>query len=79
MLYAASTARWFLRNSNSTGFADLDFVFGPPGSGMIPLAGDWDGVTSGGVAAALSASDSLYDPTLEWLALALEEERRADS
>jgi hypothetical protein len=40
-LYRRSTGQAFLRNSNSTGVADITFVFGNPGD--IPLAGDFDG------------------------------------
>jgi hypothetical protein len=31
---------FFLRNSNTSGFADLVFAFGIPGD--QPIAGDWD-------------------------------------
>ena len=31
----------FLKNSNSSGFADVDIVFGSPGD--KPVAGDWNG------------------------------------
>jgi hypothetical protein len=40
-LYRRSTGQAFLRNSNSTGPADLTFMFGNPGD--VPLAGDFDG------------------------------------
>jgi hypothetical protein len=40
-LYRRSTGQAFLRNSNSTGLADVTFMFGNPGD--IPLAGDFDG------------------------------------
>ncbi|HUO47121.1 MAG TPA: peptidoglycan recognition family protein [Acidimicrobiia bacterium] len=39
-LYRRSTGQAFLRNSNTTGVADITFVFGNPGD--IPLAGDFD-------------------------------------
>ena len=40
-LYRRSTGQAFLRNSNTTGMADITFVFG--NSGDVPLAGDFDG------------------------------------
>jgi hypothetical protein len=40
-LYRRSTGQAFLRNSNSTGVADITFRFGDPGD--MPLAGDFDG------------------------------------
>jgi hypothetical protein len=47
-------ASWFLRNSNSGGFADLAFNYGPTGTNWIPISGDWngDGIDTPG----------LYDP-----------------
>lgn len=33
--------QWFLRNSNSSGFADLQFFYGTPTD--LPITGDWDG------------------------------------
>jgi len=33
---------WYLRNSNTTGVADITFSYGNPGD--IPIAGNWDGV-----------------------------------
>ncbi len=40
-LYRRSAGKVFLRNSNTTGIADIEFFFGNPGD--IPLIGDWDG------------------------------------
>jgi photosystem II stability/assembly factor-like uncharacterized protein len=53
-LYVPSSGTFFLRNSNSTGVADITFNYGPGGLGWLPLAGDWngDGVDTVG----------LYDP-----------------
>jgi hypothetical protein len=31
----------YFRNSNSTGIADLEFIYGDPGDKLV--AGDWDG------------------------------------
>jgi trimeric autotransporter adhesin len=42
-IYDPATGAWFLRNTNSPGSADLVFLFGPGGAGLVPLAGDWDG------------------------------------
>ncbi len=40
-LYRRSDGFVYLRNSNSTGIADVEFFFGDPGD--VPLAGDFDG------------------------------------
>jgi hypothetical protein len=40
-LYRRSTGQALLRNTNTTGVADVTFMFGNPGD--IPLAGDFDG------------------------------------
>ncbi|MDG4596620.1 MAG: CARDB domain-containing protein, partial [Candidatus Contendobacter sp.] len=42
-LYNPATSAFYLRNSNTTGIADLTFGYGPPGAGWLPLAGDWNG------------------------------------
>jgi hypothetical protein len=54
-LYSQSGGAFFLRFSNTAGFADNAFSFGPPNAGLIPLAGDWtgSGITTTG----------LYNPT----------------
>ncbi len=39
----ASSGAWFLKYTNANGPADVAFTFGAPGSGAVPLAGDWDG------------------------------------
>src|SRR5688572_2043548 len=41
--YNTPSSFFHLRNSNSTGVADLTFQFGPPGAGWTELSGDWDG------------------------------------
>jgi len=38
-----NTWRWLLRNSNTTGNPNLDFEYGSPTLGDLPIAGDWDG------------------------------------
>jgi photosystem II stability/assembly factor-like uncharacterized protein len=40
-VYASSNQTFYLRNSNSEGFADFTIQYGPPGA--IPLVGDWNG------------------------------------
>jgi hypothetical protein len=42
-IYATATGAFFLRNTNSSGGADLVFTFGAGGANFIPLSGDWDG------------------------------------
>ncbi len=42
-IYVPATGAWFLRNDNSGGAADLVFTYGPSGSTLTPLVGDWDG------------------------------------
>src|SRR5262249_46478921 len=53
-LYVPSSGFFFLRNSNSTGVADVMFPYGPGGLGWLPLAGDWNGDGTDTV--------GLYDP-----------------
>jgi hypothetical protein len=38
-----AVSRFYLRNSNTSGVADITFSFGPGGSGWTPVIGDWDG------------------------------------
>jgi hypothetical protein len=42
-LYDPKTCTWYLRNSLTTGVADITIGYGPPGAGWLPLVGDWDG------------------------------------
>jgi hypothetical protein len=42
-LYNPTSSKFYLRNSNTAGIADMTFVYGPAGSGWTPLVGDWDG------------------------------------
>jgi hypothetical protein len=55
-LYNPATSTFYLKNSNSTGYADTVFTFDPAGAtaSWIPLAGDWTG--SG------ATTVGLYDP-----------------
>ena len=40
-VYNAHTAMFYLRNSNTTGAADITALYGNPG--WTPLAGNWNG------------------------------------
>lgn len=51
-VYFSSNQTFYLRNTNSPGFADFSIQYGPPGA--IPLVGDWDGNGS--------ATIGVYDP-----------------
>ncbi|MEO7795190.1 MAG: hypothetical protein ABIV06_10490, partial [Thermoanaerobaculia bacterium] len=42
-IYVPATGAFFLRNSNSSGSADLAFQFTPIIGPVLPLVGDWDG------------------------------------
>jgi ribosomal protein S16 len=42
-LYNPKTSKFYLRDSNNSGYADLTFQYGPANSGWKPVAGDWDG------------------------------------
>jgi RHS repeat-associated protein len=42
-LYDPASSLWYLRNSNTTGVADILAGYGPPGGNWIPLSGDWTG------------------------------------
>jgi hypothetical protein len=42
-LYDPIDSAFFLRNSNTTGPADLAFDYGPAGAGWLPVVGDWNG------------------------------------
>jgi autotransporter-associated beta strand protein len=41
--YDAETSTFYLRDSNTTGAADLSFGYGEAGAGWIPVVGDWNG------------------------------------
>ena len=51
-IYSSSERTFYLRNSNSAGFADFNIQYGP--AGAIPIVGDWDGN--------LTATIGVYDP-----------------
>ena len=40
-VFRPSNGGWYLKNTNSAGFADIQFNFGQAGD--LPVAGDWDG------------------------------------
>ena len=42
-LFDAGSSVFFLKNSNSTGYADTTFAYGPANAGWQTIAGDWDG------------------------------------
>jgi len=41
-IYRPTSGTFYLRNSNSTGYADIAFAFGNGGN-LYPISGDWDG------------------------------------
>jgi hypothetical protein len=42
-VYDAASGQFQLRNSNTSGVADITVPYGVPAGGYIPLSGDWDG------------------------------------
>jgi ribosomal protein S16 len=42
-VYNPALSRFYLRNSNTAGYADLTFDYGAAGAGWLPIAGDWNG------------------------------------
>ncbi len=42
-VYDPTTGTWSLRNTNTAGAADTTLAYGPPGSGVFPVVGDWLG------------------------------------
>ena len=55
---------WHLRNSNSPGFGEINFMFANPGS---PVVGDWDGDGDDGVGMVADGGISqVYDPSNKW-------------
>ena len=53
-LYDPATSVFYLKDSNSGGYADTTFAYGPAGAGWLPIVGDWTG--SG------KTTIGLYDP-----------------
>ncbi|MDD5436532.1 MAG: hypothetical protein PHX20_03205, partial [Candidatus Omnitrophica bacterium] len=41
-LYNPVTSVFYLRNTNTAGYADMTFAYGPANSGWLPIAGDWN-------------------------------------
>jgi hypothetical protein len=69
-LYDGAAANFYLRNANSSGFADNVFAYGQAGGNWTPIAGDWNGSPSalhvaGGEAAARSSATSLTEAALQ--------------
>jgi hypothetical protein len=54
-IYVSGSGAWFLRNTNTAGAADTAFTFGPGGSSVVPIVGDWNGDGS--------TTPGLYNPT----------------
>ena len=40
-LYDGAAGMFYLRDTNTSGLADVAFPYGPAGSNLIPIAGDW--------------------------------------
>ena len=65
-LYDPLTSTFYLRNSNSLqgpndhGYADIVFNYGPANSGMLPVAGDWDGSGKDGIGLYSQATSTFY-------------------
>ena len=65
-LYDPATSTFYLRNSNSLqgpndhAYADIVFTYGPAHSGMLPVAGDWDGSGKDGIGLYSEASSTFY-------------------
>ncbi len=60
-LYDPATSTFYLRNSNSTGFADVTFAYRTANANLIPLAGHWYGGSTDTI--------GLYDPTTSTFSL----------
>lgn len=60
-LYDPTTGTFYLRNSNSSGPADITFQFGPANAGYIPFVGDWTGLINPITSAAMDTV-GVYDP-----------------
>ena len=41
-IYIPASGFWFLRNTNTSGAADVTFGYGP--AAATPIVGDWDGL-----------------------------------
>ena len=50
-LYDPTTSTFYLRNSNSAGYANITVLFGAAGAGWKPMVGDWvgNGITTVGI------------------------------
>ena len=63
-LYNPATSKFFLRNTNDSGYADLHFAYGTPNAGWLPIAGDWTGPTNACLAAGGAVTPSANVPIL---------------
>lgn len=59
-LYDPTAAVFYLRNANTTGYADLIIGFGTPGNNWTPIAGDWNGDGVDGVGLFDSTTSMFY-------------------
>jgi hypothetical protein len=59
-LVNTTTAKIYLKNSNTAGPADTSFVYGPGGSGWICISGDWDGDGIDSIGLYNAASSTFY-------------------
>jgi hypothetical protein len=68
-LYDPTGSCFYLRNSNSSGYANVQFGFGQPGAGWIPIAGNWNGSNGAPANASASAAGVQNSGTLNALAI----------
>jgi hypothetical protein len=54
-LFSSASSKFYLRNTNDIGYADLTFGYGPANTGWRPITGDWDQDGTGTI--------GLYNPT----------------
>jgi hypothetical protein len=59
-LYDPANSTFYLRDSNTTGYADYTFVYGSAGQNYIPLSGDWNGDGRDGVGLYHAASRTFF-------------------
>jgi parallel beta-helix repeat protein len=65
-LYDPTTSTFYLRNTNclqgpnDKGYADIVFNYGPANSGMLPVAGDWQGSGKDGIGLYSQATSTFY-------------------
>jgi hypothetical protein len=62
-LYNPATSTFYLKDSNSGGFADTVFTYGPAGMGWTPIVGAWN-LTTGQAQAATATAKLAQTPAL---------------